>query len=112
GENGSGKSTLMKIAAGLIRPDSGRIGLEGRPAGFRSPREAAEAGVAIVHQELNLVPALSAAENLFLGQEPRTWLRLADSGRMRREAVRLFDELEVEVDPRAPVGTLPVATRQ
>lgn len=112
GENGSGKSTLMKIAAGLIRPDAGHLELEGRPVAFRSPREAAEAGVAIVHQELNLVPAMSAAENLFLGQEPRTRFGLADHGRMRREAQRLFDELEVEIDPRVPVGTLPVATRQ
>lgn len=112
GENGSGKSTLMKIAAGLIRADGGRMTLDGRPAAFSSPREAAEAGVAIVHQELNLVPAMSAAENLFLGQEPRTRLGLADHGRMRREAERLFSELEVSIDPRAPVGDLPVATRQ
>lgn len=118
GENGSGKSTLMKIAAGLVRPDAGTVEIDGHlaaptPTGaFRSAREATNAGVAIVHQELNLVPAMSAAENLFLGREPRTRLGLVDTATMRRKAAEVFDRLELTIDPRMLVGAMPVAMRQ
>src|SRR5690606_36258915 len=75
GENGAGKSTLMNVISGLIRPDGGAISLDGRPVAFDSPREAAEAGIGMVHQHFKLVGALTVAENLALG-DPR-WGRRA-----------------------------------
>ena len=70
GENGAGKSTLMNILAGVFPPDAGEIVLAGQPVCFDSPRAAQQAGIAIIFQELNLVPHLSIAENIFLGREP------------------------------------------
>src|SRR5262245_28902781 len=70
GENGAGKSTLMKILSGVDRADTGHILLDGKVVEFASPRAAESAGVVIIHQEINLVPALSVAENIFLGREP------------------------------------------
>jgi ribose transport system ATP-binding protein len=72
GENGAGKSTLINIATGVYAPDSGRIILDGTPEEFDGPREAANHGIAVVHQERNLVGAFSVAENLFLGNQPRS----------------------------------------
>ena len=72
GENGAGKSTLMNILAGVFTPDSGQILLNGHEVTFSNPREAADAGISIIHQELNLIPDLSVAENIFLGREPLT----------------------------------------
>ena len=73
GENGAGKSTLIKILGGVHRPDHGAIEISGRALRFRSPREAAAHGVAIIHQELSLVPSLSVADNVFLGREQSSW---------------------------------------
>src|SRR6188768_507989 len=70
GENGAGKSTLMKIIAGLHRQYEGRMTIDGRPVQFRSPREALAAGIGMVHQELSVMPDLSVAENVYLGQQP------------------------------------------
>src|SRR5450432_444045 len=70
GENGAGKSTLMKVMSGQLQPDQGEIFLEGRLTRFGSVREAQNAGIAMVHQELNLVPHLSVAENIYLAREP------------------------------------------
>ncbi len=112
GENGSGKSTLMKVLAGIHRADSGGISFDGRPIAVRSPREASDAGIAIVHQELNLVPVLSAAENLYLGQELRNRLGMIDRHRMRKSAQELFNQLEIDVNPATIVERLPVALRQ
>src|SRR5262245_9456561 len=83
GENGSGKSTLSKILAGVQRADTGAITFDGAPVDFHSPSAAMHTGVAIVHQELNLVPALSAAENLYLGQELRTRVGTINRSRLR-----------------------------
>src|SRR5512139_4094303 len=75
GENGSGKSTLMKILTGIYRRDAGEILLDGTPVDFASPRQAQAAGISIVHQELNLMNHLTAAQNIFIGREPRRgWL--------------------------------------
>lgn len=112
GENGSGKSTMMKIVAGIHRPDSGSITLDGQQVRFASPHQAARGGVAIVHQELNLVPVLSAAENVFLGQEPRLAGGLVNFSDLYRRTADLFRQLEIDVDPRVPLERLPVALRQ
>ncbi|MCB1435481.1 MAG: sugar ABC transporter ATP-binding protein, partial [Alphaproteobacteria bacterium] len=72
GENGAGKSTLMKILAGNVQRDAGRILIDGREVEIASPRDAAAHGIAIIHQELNTVPAMTVAENLALGREPKT----------------------------------------
>jgi ribose transport system ATP-binding protein len=112
GENGAGKSTLMNILAGVFLPDSGRVTLENRPVSFRSPREAQEAGISIIFQELNLVPGLSIAENIFLGREPRTRLGLLDYTRMNADAGALLEELELDIDSRTLVSQLRVGAQQ
>jgi ribose transport system ATP-binding protein len=112
GENGAGKSTLMNILAGVFPPDAGTIEWEGRPVRFANPREAQAAGIAIIHQELNLVPELSIAENIFLGREPLTRFGLVDFPRMNREAAALLRELELDLDPRTPVASLRVGAQQ
>lgn len=112
GENGAGKSTLMNILAGVFPPDRGEIRVAGRLTRFRNPRAAQEKGVSIIFQELNLVPGLSVAENIFLGREPRGRLGLVDYGRMHREARALTDDLELDVDPRTPVARLRVGAQQ
>ena len=88
GENGAGKSTLGKILAGIHRPDSGVITIDGQPVSFRSPRDANRAGVGMVHQELAFCPDLSVAENLCMGQYPRR-LGLLSRGAMRSRAREL-----------------------
>jgi len=92
GDNGAGKSTLIKVLAGAVTPDTGEVLLDGKPVHFRSPLDAREAGIETVYQNLALSPALSIADNLFLGRERRKpgwrgrWLRSLDRNRMRREA--------------------------
>src|SRR5947209_6159099 len=71
GENGAGKSTLMNVLSGLLQPDAGEILLRGKPIRFRSPRDAIEAGIGMVHQHFMLIPPLTVAENVVLGHEPR-----------------------------------------
>jgi len=112
GENGAGKSTLMNILAGVFPPDEGEILLAGRQVAFRNPRDAQEAGIAIIFQELNLVPDLSVAENIFLGREPLTNLGLIDYRRMHRDAEALLAQLDLDVDPRTPVARLRVGAQQ
>ena len=113
GENGAGKSTLIKVMAGMHRPDEGQIVLAGAPVSFSSPREAHNAGISTVHQELLLFPELTVAENIFLGQTPKTAAGLIDWKAMRRRARELLDGLDshdLDIDVR--VGTLSVANRQ
>jgi ribose transport system ATP-binding protein len=112
GENGAGKSTLMNILAGVFLPDAGELVVNGRPVHFRGPRDAQRAGVAIIHQELNLLPELSISENIFLGREPRTRLGLVDYRAMNRRAADLLRRLELEIDPRTPVRRLRVGAQQ
>lgn len=113
GENGAGKSTLMKILSGAYQKDSGQVFLEGRPIVSRSPREAAGIGISIIYQELNLLPALSIAENIFLSHLPaRGALGILDKRRMRRETAALLARVGLDIDPDTPVGRLRVAEQQ
>jgi ribose transport system ATP-binding protein len=112
GENGAGKSTLMNVLAGVITDHEGTITVSGRPCRFRSPAEAQAAGIAMIHQELDLVPGLSVAENIFLGREPRTRLRTVDGRRMAAAARAQLAALGVELDPNRAVGTLRVGEQQ
>jgi ribose transport system ATP-binding protein len=113
GENGAGKSTLMKILAGVYQRDSGRIVYKGREVDIPNPRAAQHLGISIIHQELNLMPHLSAAQNIFIGREPRQAVRLLlDEKRMNELARELFKMLHLELDPRTKVMDLAVAKQQ
>lgn len=111
GENGAGKSTLMKILAGAITDYDGRILLNGSPVRFSGPRQAEEAGIRIIHQELNLVPELTVAANIFLGRE-KTTLGLLDDPFMERRARDLFERLGTPIRPRAKVADLRIGDQQ
>ena len=112
GENGAGKSTLIRILGGVHQPDGGEIFLRGQPAVIPTPRRARELGIAVIHQELNQVGPLSAAENLFLGDEPRRWRWFMDWDVLRARAGDLLAALGVRIDPRARVDLLSIAERQ
>ena len=112
GENGAGKSTLMKILSGIYRDYEGRIFLRGWEVSFDSPRQAQEEGVAIIHQELNLIPHLSVAENIFLGREPLDRLGLIDFKRMYDQTSTLLGKLDLHVDPRRSISELRVGQQQ
>ncbi|UCD51055.1 MAG: sugar ABC transporter ATP-binding protein [Phycisphaerales bacterium] len=112
GENGAGKSTLMKVLAGVHRDYEGRVLLAGREVAFANPRQAQEAGIAIIHQELNLIAQLSIAENVFLGREFLNPLGLIDFRKMYDEAGTLLDKLDLHVDPRRSVSELRVGQQQ
>ncbi|ASL43356.1 Galactose/methyl galactoside import ATP-binding protein MglA [Burkholderia sp. AD24] len=111
GENGAGKSTLMKIISGQYPPDEGTLLYKGSERHFTSSLEAQAAGIAIIHQELNLVPHLSVAENIFLAREPRRGI-FVDRMRLRADAQRCLDRLGVDIAPGTLVRTLSVAQRQ
>ena len=112
GENGAGKSTLMKILSGVLTDYEGEVLLDGRPAAFAGTQDAETAGVAIVHQELNLVEGLSAAANVFLGRELTGPLGTLKTRSMERAAGDLLARLECRADPAAPVGRLRVGDQQ
>jgi ribose transport system ATP-binding protein len=112
GENGAGKSTLMNILAGVFPADSGEIELRGKSVLFRTPREAQQAGISIIYQELNLIPQLSVAENIYLGREPRTQLGLIDYRKMHTDARRLLATLDVALNPQLPISRLRVGSQQ
>ena len=111
GENGAGKSTLMRILAGEAAPDSGHVARAGRPVRFRSPRDARQHGVAIIHQELSLFPALSVAANIFAGNE-HARAGILDDRRHRALAAGILARLDERIDPAAPVSALAVGQQQ
>jgi ribose transport system ATP-binding protein len=111
GENGAGKSTLIRILAGAERPDAGSVRLGSREVSFARPNEAVRAGVAVIFQEFNLVPSLSAADNIFLGRE-RAVAGFIRRGEERRRAIELFERLGVTVDPGRPCRQLTIAQQQ
>ena len=113
GENGAGKSTLMKILAGAEHRDGGEILIDGQPVAIESPQKAMELGVSIIYQEFNLVPYLSAGENIYLGREPRAALPgFVDFKTLYRDAQKVIDALGVRIDARTPVNQLSVAQQQ
>ncbi len=111
GENGAGKSTLMKILSGVYTRDSGILHIFGKEYGNLTPKEAQEAGVAIIHQELNMCRHLSVAENMFLGRELIGKIML-NNNEMESEAQKYLDELGVSISPKQTVGDLPLAKQQ
>ena len=113
GENGAGKSTLMKVLAGVYTRDAGRILYKGREVAIPSPRAAQQLGISMIHQELNLMAHLTAAQNIFIGREPHGMLPFVlDEKAINAKAQQLFDEMHLHLDPRAKVGELTVATQQ
>ncbi|RRO15790.1 sugar ABC transporter ATP-binding protein [Saccharopolyspora rhizosphaerae] len=112
GENGAGKSTLMKVLSGDVTDHSGQIAIEGHPVQFSKPADAQHAGIAMIHQELDLVPALSVAENLHLGREPRTRLGVVDRRAMSERTRELLRRTGIDLDPDRPVGELRVGEQQ
>ena len=112
GENGAGKSTLIKIMTGVYQPDEGELHYEGQRVQFARPRDAQMAGISTIYQEINLVPLLSAAKNLFLGREPTNRWGLIDYGRMHGDASRILARYGVEIDVRRPLHELSVGIQQ
>lgn len=109
GENGAGKSTLMKVLTGAYQDYEGQIILDGRKVAFTNPTEAQNHGIAIIHQELNLIPYLSVAENVFLGREFINRLGLIDYKKMYAETQKLLERLDLHVDPRIQVSNLRIS---
>ena len=109
GENGAGKSTLMSILSGMLRPDAGRVLVDGREVSIDSPRAAIELGIGMVYQHSTLVPTLSVLENLMLGAEGGLRLDIAGA---RRRLAELTDVLGVQIDPDAQAGELALGQQQ
>ncbi|MEV7684731.1 sugar ABC transporter ATP-binding protein [Streptomyces bungoensis] len=112
GENGAGKSTLIKVLTGVHRPDAGEVAYDGEPVRFATPLQAQHAGISTIYQEVNLVPLMSVARNLFLGREPLGRLGLIDFRRMHREADDALRALGLRVDVRRPLRELGVGAQQ
>jgi ribose transport system ATP-binding protein len=113
GENGAGKSTLMKILSGIYKKDTGDIVYKGNHVNVSSPLEAQKLGISIIHQELNLMPDLTVAQNIFIGREDRRKGRVfLDNAKLNKAAKELLDELELVLDPKQIVGELTIAKQQ
>ena len=112
GENGAGKSTLIKVITGVHQPTTGAMFLDGVETAFASPRDAIAKGIGVVHQERNLFPRFSVAENIFLEQLANSYLRPVNYSQLNREARPWLDALELDIDPATPVAELSVARMQ
>ena len=112
GENGAGKSTMIKIITGVHEPTEGQLSVDGRPVRFRQPHDAMAAGLAAVHQERNLIPRFSVAENIMLEAPPAKSFMRVDFKAMRDRAAHWLNELELDIDPRLPVNRLSVGQMQ
>jgi ribose transport system ATP-binding protein len=111
GENGAGKSTLMKIVAGIYSKDNGKLLYKGEEVDISNPNAAQQMGISMVHQELNLMPHLTAAQNIFSGREPRRGL-LLDENALNDKAQEIFDMMRLKVNPRTKVADMTVAKQQ
>ncbi len=112
GENGAGKSTLMKCLFGMYVKDGGSIYLEGKEINFKNSKEALENGVAMVHQELNQALKRNVMDNIWLGRYPKIGGVMIDEKKMYNDTMALFEKLEIEVDPKRIMSTMPVSQRQ
>ena len=113
GENGAGKSTLMKVLTGVYKKDSGKILVDGEEVEFPNVKTAMDRGIIMIHQELNLMNHLTAAENIFIGREFRLPGGIAlDHKKQNQKAKELFEKLNVNIDPTVRVGSLSVAQQQ
>ena len=112
GENGAGKSTLMKCLFGIYNKDEGHIYLEGKEVNFKSSKEALDNGVAMVHQELNQALKRSVMDNIWLGRYPKTLGVAVNERKMYKDTKAIFDELDIDVDPKRIMSTMPVSQRQ
>ena len=111
GQNGAGKSTLIKILTGAYRRESGSIIFDGKPAHFQSPQQAQQHGISTIYQEINLVPYLSVAENVFMGKEPRRF-GLLDWRKMRSETTKILERFGIAIDVAQPLMTYNIALQQ
>lgn len=111
GENGAGKSTLIKVLSGIHRPDTGELRLEGKTINPKSNFEAQELGISTVFQEVNLIPSLTVAENIFLGREPKKWGRI-DWKAMEEGAKKSLARLDLDLDVTRPLEDYPIALQQ
>ena len=112
GENGAGKSTLMKVLSGITQCDSGKVLVDGRPVHITDVNQARRCGISMIHQELNLISGMNAAENIFLGREPRVFANVIDRKRLYRDAEEIMQRLGFAMNLRRPVKNFSVATRQ
>jgi galactofuranose transport system ATP-binding protein len=112
GENGAGKSTLIKVVTGVYRPDEGQILFNGEEVTFAEPRESQAAGISTIYQEINLIPLLSVAQNVFLGREPRNSLGMIDKARMNRDAAEILERYGIRADVTAPLRSLGLGVQQ
>lgn len=113
GENGAGKSTLMKVLTGVYQKDAGTIVYKGQPIEILSPKAAQDAGIGMIHQELNLSQDLSVAQNIFMGREPKKGFGLfLDEKELNRKVLQLFELMDLDMDPSTLVADLTVAKQQ
>ncbi|QDY42356.1 sugar ABC transporter ATP-binding protein [Candidatus Pantoea soli] len=111
GENGAGKSTLMKCLIGMYRPDKGTIRIKGEPVQFQDTMDALRSGISMIHQELNLVPYMTVAENIWLGREPMKY-GFVDHGKLNRQTQELLNNLNIRLKADRLVGDLSIAAQQ
>lgn len=112
GENGAGKSTLMKVLCGIYKRDGGEVVLFDKPVEFNTIKDSQEAGISIIHQELNMMNHLTVAQNIYIGREPMINGIYIDDKKMESDAKALFDRIGVDIDPSAILGTLTVGKQQ
>ena len=112
GENGAGKSTLMKVLCGIYKRDGGEVKLFGESVDFNNIKDSQEAGISIIHQELNMMNHLTVAQNIYIGREPMKNGVYIDDKKMEEDAKKLFDRIGVNIDPSAVLGTLTVGKQQ
>jgi monosaccharide-transporting ATPase len=112
GENGAGKSTLIKVITGVYKPDDGQVHFKGEEVAFSDPRESQAVGISTIYQEINLIPLLSVAQNIFLGREPRNRLGIIDVESMNREAAEILERYGIRADVTAPLRSLGLGAQQ